>query len=253
VRWGRVFLLVFAGCSVPVVDLTGKSCPCAPGYTCNPTTNTCVGGLATDAQVFDAPRDGTQNASCLAGSVGALLYETTFDDFAGWNVGGGTWNASNGEVVQSNVNSDLAYAYTPSNAVSAADYRIVSTWRLINGSDGNAVELTARTQTSSLPGQYHCNWSATDGVMNLMWTVTSTTTGFMNQINIDVTQIPGYDPHAPVTMEFQVRGGRLDCCVRGVPAANLFANDTRYATGPGGMKTYHETAAYTDFHVYAVP
>jgi hypothetical protein len=52
-------------------------------------------------------------------------------------------------------------------------------------------------------------------------------------------------------MELQVRGSRLDCCVRGIGGAAGFANDTRFASGAPGMKTYLVAAAYDDYFVFA--
>jgi len=44
-------LAVMAACRVPDVDLNGRMCPCAAGWTCDPATQTCVQSLVADAGV----------------------------------------------------------------------------------------------------------------------------------------------------------------------------------------------------------
>jgi hypothetical protein len=46
--------LALVACRVPDVDLGGKQCPCADGYTCEAATNTCVLGNLADAPQLDA-------------------------------------------------------------------------------------------------------------------------------------------------------------------------------------------------------
>ncbi len=40
---------LLAGCRIPAIDLTGKSCPCPDSLVCDDATNTCVASLAIDA------------------------------------------------------------------------------------------------------------------------------------------------------------------------------------------------------------
>jgi hypothetical protein len=54
-------------------------------------------------------------------------------------------------------------------------------------------------------------------------------------------------------MEFEARGSRLTCCVRGVPGAAATITDTRFASGPPGMKTFLVSAAYDAYDVLALP
>jgi hypothetical protein len=42
VRFGAALLLSTAGCTLEPIDATDKSCPCAPGYECDPATMRCV-------------------------------------------------------------------------------------------------------------------------------------------------------------------------------------------------------------------
>lgn len=50
-----VVAVAAAACRVPAVDLDGKSCPCASGWTCDVTSQTCVVGLPVDAATDTQP------------------------------------------------------------------------------------------------------------------------------------------------------------------------------------------------------
>jgi len=63
---------VVLGCSVDTVDLTGKRCPCAPGWRCDEATYRCVEDHGPDAaSPRDAGRDGGSTAPDAAGSLDA--------------------------------------------------------------------------------------------------------------------------------------------------------------------------------------
>ena len=222
----RVACLVFActACEVRSIDLAGRQCPCVTGYVCDPASNTCV---TSDAGATD---------SCLVDPIGAPLYTTAFSDFAGWMPGGdGSWTTQDGMAEQTDTASLFAYAFQSS--ITANDYRVVSTFRVTGGSgDATSAELSARTQASG--GQYHCDWDPINGTFSLMYSSSATDNGFLQEAFIDLSQLAGYDATAWFTMELQVQGSRLDCCVRGIAGAAGFADDTRFATGPSGMKTY---------------
>jgi hypothetical protein len=227
--------------------LEGKACPCGRGLVCDTTTNTCVRALSGDAGT-----DAIANTSCLATAPGAPLYMTEFNDFSGWMVGAGTWGAQGGEAVQSDDTSNFAYAYNP--AVTASDYRVVSSFRALAGmGTSTAVELAARVQLDGSGGQYHCNWDAVHGGFTMMYSTSPTVNDFFAQVYIDTSMIPNYDPSGSFVMEFQVRGSRLDCCVHGIAAAVGTATDTRFTAGAPGMKTFLASGAYDYLHVYAVP
>ena len=231
-------VLACAGCTVPAIELEGKPCPCLDGYFCDVASNTCVRSDASE--------------SCLVAPAGAPLYSTGFDDLTGWTPGGvGSWRAEAGMAIQSDTTSEFAYTFLP--AVAANDYRIVSKFRAIGGmGPSTSIELAARVQRDNSGGQYHCNWDPINGQFNIMYTLSATETGFLHTVYIDVSQLPGHDPMGWFTMEFQVRGSRLDCCVRGVGGAAGFANDTRFSAGAPGMKTYLVAAAYDDYTVLAI-
>ena len=62
-RLSLAVAVAVAGCRVPTVDYTGKSCPCPGGYSCDPATATCERGAAdaaldtSDGMTLDAPID----------------------------------------------------------------------------------------------------------------------------------------------------------------------------------------------------
>jgi hypothetical protein len=229
--------LLLAGCSVADVSLDGKECPCATGYTCQVATNTCVAD------------HGDATASCLPGTPGPLLYGSELDDLDGWDFGGGTWMAQDGNAMQMDAAAKLSFAYPHS--VSAADYRIVSSFRALDGGASSALELAARIGDGGPAHQYHCNWDPLGGAFQLMYTLEAGDNGVLVSTQLDLAQLPGYDPHAPVTMELEVAGGALACCLREIPAAALATSDARFAAGHPGLKTYEMTGAYDYFHVFA--
>jgi len=47
---GAATSLLLCACSIPAIDLSGKSCPCPSPYVCDPSTNTCALGSSRDAQ-----------------------------------------------------------------------------------------------------------------------------------------------------------------------------------------------------------
>jgi hypothetical protein len=58
VRRGLVLLVTLgaAGCVLAPIDLAGRPCPCAEGWTCDPENDTCIEG-ALDGGARDAPSD----------------------------------------------------------------------------------------------------------------------------------------------------------------------------------------------------
>lgn len=69
-------LLLFAACSVDEIELSGKQCPCASGWVCDTSRNTCVprgtslGGAAGSATGGTAGADAAAGASGASGSGG---------------------------------------------------------------------------------------------------------------------------------------------------------------------------------------
>jgi hypothetical protein len=256
--------LVTAACSIGPVDLDGKQCPCADGWTCNTATNTCVGG-ATDAPVADAPPgtpdappgtpdgpsppdarvDAMPGATCLGAAGSELLFDD-LPDLIGWTTSGGTWAAVASEAVQSNATTQLAYAF-PAGTSSFADYRVTTEVRKILGT--GSIQASLRIQPSN-DGQYQCAWNPNTGAMAIQWQRTNGNFGgTLTSMTVDTSGIPGYDPLAPVTIEMQAVGTQLSCCVREVPAAMLSIADNRYDSGSPGIKTSAASAAFGTFRV----
>jgi hypothetical protein len=71
-------------CQVDDLDLAGKTCPCASGWTCEPSTNTCVQGLVEDGGV-DAEVDAGSDADASdAGCEGGSLLAAGLEGPRGW-------------------------------------------------------------------------------------------------------------------------------------------------------------------------
>jgi hypothetical protein len=55
----------------------------------------------------------------------------------------------------------------------------------------------------------------------------------------------------PITMEFQVTGNSMACCIENFPTnAYLAVTDDSFAVGSVGMKTYEMTAVYDNFYIF---
>ncbi len=275
-RRAALLALTLAGaCRVDEVDLDGKQCPCAAGWTCAPATNTCVrdadldaagadgagpddaagdarpgDGGALDAAIDGGALDAPAGPSCLGGAGGATLFTDDFPDLIGWTTRGGTWSAVAGEAVQTSTAGGLSYAF-PAGAESFVDYRVAARARRTGGATTGAMELATRIQSSG-DGQYHCAWVAVSGALRLAWTRSNGTEGgVLAQTTVDVGAIPGYDPTAPVILESQAPGTQLTCCVRDVAGATVTISDARYATGAPGLRTTAQSTAFDDVVVSA--
>jgi len=255
-----------SACSIGPLDLTGKQCPCAEGWTCDVGTNTCVGGPADAPVVYDAridappgtpdaPFDATSPAdarvdaapgtTCL-GAPGAELLFDDFPDLIGWTTQGGTWAAVTSEAVQSNVTTQLAYAY-PAGTTTFTDYRVTTEARRVAGT--GLIQAAARIRSSD-DGQYACGWDADSGAFSIVWQRTNGNLGgTIATMTIDTSGIPGYDPAGVFTIEFQAVGSQLSCCIREVPGSMLSQTDTRYPTGAPGIRTSLASVAFGTFRV----
>lgn len=265
-----IALMVVSGaCRVDELELDGKHCPCAPGWTCEVATETCVRDPSVDAAVsdgadVDAPGgdggaidaagdgggDGGAATSCLGSSGGAAVFTDDLGDLIGWVTRGGSWSAVGGEVVQSDTGGGLTYAF-PAGTSSFTDYRVAVTARRLGGASSGTMELALRVAPSG-DGHYHCAWAATTGALALRWTRSNGTLGgTLAQVTVDVGAIAGYDPAAPVVLEGQVQGTQLRCCVRGIGGAITQATDNRYGAGSPGIRTGSQATAFDDLDVRA--
>ncbi|HUJ57953.1 MAG TPA: hypothetical protein VLX92_05660 [Kofleriaceae bacterium] len=246
-----------AACSLPSVDLTGKACPCPGGWVCNAATQTCARTApGTDAPGRDATladgasgADAAQAASCLPGAFGHELYSTaTFADYPlGWTTGGGTWMPGASEVTQTDAMSDLAYIFRP---LPQADYRIVATMHATSTGDGKAIEVAGRIDPGGAVHMYHCNWEPSDGAFLIQRTDAEEMGAVIQMTTIDLASLANYQPSDPVTIELQISGSVLQCCLHGIPGASISGSDTTYPAGDVGVKTYEMSGGFHDFAVY---
>lgn len=235
-------VLAFAACRVPDLDVTGKACPCPTGYAC--VANACVAGDGADAAI-----DGAGEASCIAAPKTTLVYQTaTFAEFpTGWSTMGGTWTPTADALHQGSESDTLAYALLSTNPGDAAatSYRVVATATQVNGSVGGAFEVAARGSLADST-MYHCNLEPNDG--NLV--VDRTNPGGNGATELGSMMLAGLASHASYTLEIQVEGDRIECCVRGVENASVAIHDGTLTTGLPGVKTYLMSADFTAFAVY---
>ena len=226
------------GCGIPDLDLSGKRCPCVSGYTCDESTQRCVAAGSDDGGVTPPGCLGTSTLNTPAFSEG---FDT---DFSGWTTGGtGSWSVSNGEAAQTQAGASLAYAY-PTTLVNLASYRVVSTLRPLPGGAMNGrVGLGIRQQASL--ESLSCSWEPNLGELHVRHT---SNTGGDDAVGIG--QAVNIDPAATVTMETEIAGTQLRCCLLEAPTVVLEAGPV---TGGGGPPTLWSRAlggAWTDFHVF---
>jgi hypothetical protein len=242
VKW--LVIAAVIGCRVPDLDVSGKTCPCPGGYAC--VANACV---ADDGTHDAGPGDGDASASCIAAPKTALVYQTaTFAELStGWTTLGGSWARSETGLHQTSETETLAVELLSTNPGDAAstDYRVVATATQVDGAVGGAIEVAAR---GSLTGKtmYHCNLEPNDG--NLL--IDRTNDGGAGAVGLVEMAIEGVEPKAHYTLEIQVEGDRIECCVRGLVGASLATHDATLATGLPGVKTYLMSADFVDFAVY---
>ncbi len=246
------------GCSVPTLDFTGKTCPCPGGYACDSQTNTCARSLEDARENDGHTSDGTLDShavtgmdapppSCLGSPLTNLVYSSpAFADFdTAWTAGGvgETWSVSGGEAVQASASSNLALLY---HTVSGNNYREVATMFATSQGDGLAIEVGLRIDAPNVH-MYHCNWEPSDGAFLIMRTDNINTGITIATTNIDVALIPYMTPQ---TIEFQIVGSTLSCCIHGLNGASLVGTDTTYTSGTVGLKTYDMAGHYYDYAVY---
>ncbi len=247
--------VALAACSVPDVDLTGKSCPCPSGYVCDTAKNTCARSLTGDARAIDSSIDsaidGGPTQSCLTTPFTHLAYSTaTFGDFAtAWSATGGIWTTTPTELTQTSTVASLSVAYRNVVTVGVADYRLVTTMHATSTGVGDALELSQRIDATNVH-MYHCNWQPSDGGFLIQRTDNLNTTPVIQMTTVDLKSIPNYSPSDPQVMEFQVNGSQLECCLRGITGAHISGSDTTYTSGAIGVKTYLMAGGFHDFSAY---
>jgi hypothetical protein len=242
---------IASGCMVPSLDLDGKQCPCAGGYTCDTASNTCVRGGIADAGADgngDGPSADASPASCIAGTPGALLYGTAFTQGnLQWTEPIGDWGVVTGEAVQSDPSFALAYAY-PDQTATETDYRVTAKLRQLDGDTTDSVGVLLRAQTTST-GHYSCSWAPNTGAFAMEHTSTTGAVTPIMTVDVDLGSITGYLPTDPQVLDARAAGTQLECCLRGLPTARVTADDNRYTTGGPGFRTAAMSAAFDDLAI----
>jgi len=226
------FVLV-AACSVPDVDLSNKTCPCASGYTC--VANQCERTTGSD---------GGSPVSCLGTTPGTSLYSDNFDAAtidAGW-VTTSMWAQTGGELVQSDPNDQLAFAYTT--RVTATSYRVVA--QMTTTATGMGMGIAVRAAPGAKT-QYDCLWLP-GGTATLLWQWTNN-----GGVPSTYTTQIGLPSSMTVTMEVTAIGTELRCCIDNIAGANVTVSNPSpsYATGQPGVVTDRTRASFDNFAVYA--
>jgi len=239
-------LVTIAGCSIKDVDLTGKACPCPDGWVCA-ADNTCQRSVTPgddapivhpDVAMMDTPLPAT---SCLTAPYTTVKYATMdFSDYAiTWQSVGGAWSVGNNALAQTDKVADLSYAYHTM-PIAQANYRIVSTMKQTQGAAGGALEIAFRIDDVK-QSMYHCNYQPNDGLFLIQHTDNAVGGGSLMEIQL------GNLTTTPFTMEVQVTGNQLECCIDNVAGAHITVTNSLYATGLAGVKTYRMAGGFTSF------
>ena len=235
----KALLVLLAACSVPAVNLDGKQCPCAAGYTCQTSTNTCKA-------LVDAKRDDTGGSnSCLGSAPGASLYSDSFDGAMTFTTLSGTWSQSGGQLVQTDTTGGLAVAYTTNSATNVGTYRVVAA--MTGMTPGTAMGIAVRI-TAGMRQQYDCLWEpGTTGT--LLWQSVN------NGGNATTLGTPtvGVPTSLAVTMEVLATPTMIKCCIDNLSGAVNTVNNPSptLSSGVPGLATLDMHAAFDGFDVYA--
>ena len=243
----RVLLLVaLTACSIKPIDYTGKQCPCPEDYECNLATNSCTKELVGDARADTASTldGGPPGASCLTNPKPNLVYSSIgFADFPqGWLGASGQWARETGEVRQTNAANALAWI-SHSVGNSTANYRVVATMRIIDGLDDAGMGIAFRV--SNMQGNmYTCTIAPKNGQLELKyWQQTA-------EVVLAARTVSIADAQAMLTMEINIDGANMTCCLRGVPSATISTMNGIWTTGNPGVATTDAEAAFGSFYAY---
>jgi hypothetical protein len=230
-------LLLAAGCSVPAVDLEGKSCPCAEGYVCDKPTNRCFSSNG-DGGVIDSR--GT--TSCLGGSTQEIYrYAGMFD----WVHVDASWSGA-AEIKQSSSQVQGSYTFKTNAELTAAhDYKVTATMRQTAAGTGSpAFGIALRTQLSTQDKQhYACMFSFKAKELYIEETQGGNTTTLMAKPVAETGNA------IPLTMEAKIVGSTITCCIREYPTASVSATSATVTAGYPGLETTRMAAAFGSFAV----
>jgi hypothetical protein len=238
-------VVAIAGCSVADVDLAGKQCPCSSTYVCDEPTQTCVrpgGDAGADTG------DGPTAHSCLGSDpTTSPMFSDPFDNLVRWAIPAGIWMATGGEALSAKTDT-YSYAF-PILTTAANDYRVVTTVRQVDHTDvSSAYEIAFRVQGQT-GEMFHCNWEPNDHHIVIQHTGAG---GQLSNVLADqMIPVPAsFDPLQPVTLELEMMGSMVTCCVREVPGSMIQSGPITLPSGPPGIKSWKMQAAYTDFAIY---
>jgi hypothetical protein len=243
------------GCSVDPLELNGRRCPCVSGYRCDPATQLCVpvgqgvtGGSGAGAGGAGA---GGADTGGGGGSARRLIFADEFDgDLDAWlSVGDGVWSVDQGEALQSNDESPLAFIYAA--GTHPADVQIVAGMRKLTGEEPRAAyEITFRVTEEPVRQHYFCNWEPNAGRIVIMGS-----DGTSNFVLMQAEpQLPDdYDPLGTFTLNVEVTADQISCRVEEIPGASGTAVATPlFATGSFGLKTWRLATAFDFIRVYQI-
>jgi len=244
-----VLLAALAACSVPATALEGKDCTtkgeCADGYVCDTHTNRCFlsngdGGIV----------DSRLTTSCL-GTAPGMEIDRYNGDFTGWIDTDGTWMGGP-EIKQTSAQVQNSYVFRSSaQLTSTKDYRVTATMRIVqNGSGSPSYGIVLRAQLSSQDkSRYACIWIPKGKELRLEGTNGGNTTTLGSALVSTTMQ------DVPLTMEAQVIGSTLSCCIREfAPSAKLTGiMNPDVTSGLPGLQTTRMQAAFGSFAVTQQP
>jgi hypothetical protein len=236
--------VALTACSIRAIDYTGKACPCPEGYRCDVVTDTCtVNGVSgVDASLRDGSvGDAVFGDSCLPSPRSQLIYSSVgFTDFpAAWLNGLGQWATQGNELVQTNSDNILAFL---SHSVGGSNYRIVATMRYIDSANGGSAGIALRINANR--DMYTCTFDPISGELDIQQRQNNVDI-MANRLIVDIT-----NTRSKFTLEADVSGANLVCCLRGVAGATVTAPSTTLATGSPGIVTRDSSSAFSSFFAY---
>jgi hypothetical protein len=187
------------------------------------------------------------SAFCLGSAPGAMLYGDNFDGAtldSGW-ITTSVWAQTGGQLVQSDPNDQLAFAYTTH--ISQGNYRVVA--QMSGTAGGTGMGIVARN-TAGMKTMYNCLWEpGTTGAL----VVQATNNGGVATTLGSQVGIPSGGATETVTMELLATGNELRCCLDNIAGAIVSVSNPTpsYATGQPGLVTNRMEARFDNFAVYA--
>jgi hypothetical protein len=240
----RFAIIALTACHYADAPIEGKACPCPDGYSC--VANACVAGDVAP----DASTDATPTASCIAAPKLTPVYaSSTFAEYpTGFATISGDWTTTATALHQGNETTAMAVAYLSTNPGSAGDedYRVVATAAQTAGSDTGAFEVSGRISATNKT-MYSCSYQPNTGAFQ----VSKIATNGGDAAALGSVQTTPGDHFGAYTIELQVSGASVECCVRGVAGSHVQVPDAAaLTTGVPGVRTFLMAASFSQFAVY---